>query len=152
MIWCFGFWFFFPVAWMCPIWFNMDMFPWWFVLKILLSLRSVNIWILLHFPVIFWLGIASMNCGTNVGHFLPIMRICVLVLFLSGEARSHGLLFFWLGVIGHVVMLAVLGDDANRSNFWCKSCSHFKYIVFDEGVLWEIFFWCWKGINICASH
>ena len=58
----------------------------------------------------------------------------------------------WLVDIVHVLMITVLGNDTNRSTSWWKSYSNFKYIIFDEGVIWEINFQCWKGGNICASN
>ena len=36
---------------------------------------------------------ASKICWTGVGFFLPILRIQTLVLFLSGNAWFHGMLF-----------------------------------------------------------
>ena len=35
-----------------------------------------------------------MNNCTGVGYFIPIIRIHTLVLFIAGNARFHGLLFF----------------------------------------------------------
>ena len=48
-----------------------------------LSLRAVITCILFHFPVNFWIDMASKNCWTVVGSFLLIMRIQTLVLFLT---------------------------------------------------------------------
>ena len=40
--------------------------------------------------------------------------------------------------IGHVVLLAVLGNNDNRITSWLKSYSDFKCIIFDKGVILEI--------------
>ena len=82
-----------PIAWMFIILINIDMFYWRIFLTMFLSLRDVMTWILLNFPVRCWLDISSMNCGTVVGYFLPIMRIHTLVLFISGKERLQGILF-----------------------------------------------------------
>ena len=86
MIWCWMFSrrlsIFFPMAWMCLIWFNMHLFS----------------CTLLHFPVSFWLEMDSKTCWTFVGSFLTIMRIQTLVLFLYGNELFYGLLFvdWWI--------------------------------------------------------
>ena len=44
----------------------------------------------------------------------------------------------WMGYIVHVVMLKVFGNDANTSTSRWKINSNFKYIIFGEGLVWEI--------------
>ena len=60
-------------------------------------------------------------------------------IYLSQIMVTRGIVCF-LGDIGHVVMLILLVKDANRSPYWWKSYSNFKYTIFDEGVIWEITF------------
>ena len=86
----------FPMSCMCLIWLNMHLFYWKFVLIISLSMWAVMTCTLLHFPVGFWLEMASKNCWTVIHYFLPMMRIQILVLFLDRNSCFHGLLFsYW---------------------------------------------------------
>ena len=85
---------FLPMACMCLIWLNMHLFSWRLVLIMYLYLRAVMKCTRLHFPVIFWLEMASKTCWTVVGSFLPLLKIQKCVLFLSGNAWFHGLLFY----------------------------------------------------------
>ena len=75
------------------VWLNVHLFSWILVLTIFLSLWSVMTFSLLHFPVSWWLYMASKTCWNIVGSFLKILKIQTLVLFLSGCAWFHGLLF-----------------------------------------------------------
>ena len=47
---------------------------------------------------------------------------------------------YWLGDILHVVMFTLLYNNTERSSSWWKINSDFKYIIFDEGMVWEIDF------------
>ena len=58
----------------------------------------------------------------------------------------------WLGYIGHVVMLTVLVRNVNNITSWWKIYINLKYIIFDEGVVWEIKILSWKGRNTCDSN
>ena len=79
---------FFPISCMCLILFNMNIFYWILVLMMSLYLRAVMTFNLLHFPVSFWPDMASKTFWTDVGSFLPMLRIQTVVLFLSGNAWS----------------------------------------------------------------
>ena len=125
---------FFAVSWICLIWLNMYLFYWW------LYLRYVVTWILFNILVRCLLEISSMNFVTVVGYFLPILMIHTLVIFLAGESAVPWAIVCWLGDIVHVVMLVVLSNYTNRSTSWWKRDSNFKYIIFDEGLVWEINF------------
>ena len=78
---------------MCLIWFDIDIFSWIFVMKMLLSLQAVTTWNLLHFPGRFWLDTTSRTCFTVVSYFMTTPRIQKVVLFLYGNTCVHGLLF-----------------------------------------------------------
>ena len=80
------------ISWMYMIWLNIDMFSWIFVLKIVLSLRAVIMWTLLHFYVSCWLDVASRNWWSFVGSFILMLRIYILVLFLARKAWFNGIL------------------------------------------------------------
>ena len=84
----------FRMSCMCLIWLNINLFYRRLFLMMSLSLRAVMTCTLLYFPVSFWLDMASKTCWTDVGSFLPIMRIQTLVMFLSGNASFYGLLFY----------------------------------------------------------
>ena len=84
---------FFSISCMCLIWLNMHLFSWILVLMISLSLRVVMTCTLLHFPVSFWSDMNSKTFFTDVGYFLPIMRIQTFFLFIFGNAWFHRLLF-----------------------------------------------------------
>ena len=90
----------FPMACMFLIWLNIRLFSWILVMMISLSIRSVIPCNLLHFPVICWLDMASKTCWTVVSHFLTMLRIQTLVLFLAGNAWLNGLLFSDLHIYG----------------------------------------------------
>ena len=85
----------FPMAYMCLIWLNMHLFSWRLVLIMSLYLWDVMICTLLDFPVSCWCEMDSKTCWTAVVYIMPIMRIQTFVLFLSGKALLHGLLFFY---------------------------------------------------------
>ena len=82
------------MACMCLIWLNMHLFYIRFFLVVILSLRSVITFTLLHFPVSCWLDMASKTCWTVVGYFLIMMRIQTFVLFITVNALFDGMLFF----------------------------------------------------------
>ena len=101
MIWCWSFLgiliSLFHISWMRLIWFNIDLFPWIFVLKMFLSLCAVMTWDLLNFPVSCWLDISSRTCWNVVGSFLPILSIQTLVLFCSVKLWFRGIFFvYWV--------------------------------------------------------
>ena len=83
----------FIMFWRCMIWLDIDLFSWRFVLTIFLSLRVVMTWTLLHLPVTCLLNMASKNCCTVVGYFMPMFNIKKGVLFLSRKEWFHGLIF-----------------------------------------------------------
>ena len=80
--------------WPGCVWFYwICIYFWRLVLVMSLSLWVVMACTLLHCPVSWWLDMDSKNCWTDVGSFLPMMKIQTLVLFLSGNAWFNGLLF-----------------------------------------------------------
>ena len=83
----------FPMACIFMILLNMHLFSWRLVVMMSLSLQAMMICTLLRFPVNCWLEMASKNCWSDVGYFMPILRIQELFLFLDGNAWFHGLLF-----------------------------------------------------------
>ena len=58
-----------------------------------LFMRYVMTCIMLHLPVSFWLETAYKTCCTDIGSFLPMMRIQRLVMFLYANVWLNGLLF-----------------------------------------------------------
>ena len=83
----------YPISWSCLIWLNMNLFSWRLVLIMFLSLRDVMTCTLLYFYFNIWLEMASKTCWNVFGTFMLILSIQSLVLFLSGNTWSHGLLF-----------------------------------------------------------
>ena len=83
----------FLVAFMCLIWFNIHISYWRLLPMMSLSLREVITCTLLHFPVSWWLDMAYRTWCADVGSFLPMLRIQPFVLFISGNAWFHGMLF-----------------------------------------------------------
>ena len=122
------------------IWLNIDIFSWIFFFTVLLSLEDVMTWTLLNFTVSCSLDIYSINFCTVVGSFIPLMRIHTLVLFLAGQSTVPVDIVCWPGDIGHIVILTLMCNGANSITYWWERYSHFKYIIFDEGVIWEINF------------
>ena len=55
---------------------------------------------------------------------------------------------FWLGDKLNVVMIIVLGNDSNMSNYWWKSYSRLKYIIFDEGIVLGVNFSVWRAETV----
>ena len=84
---------FFHISWIYLILFNIYLFSWILFLTMLLSLLYVMALTLLNFPIRCWLDIASRTCCTIFGYFLTIIRIQILVLFISSKAWFRGLLF-----------------------------------------------------------
>ena len=77
----------------------------------------------------------------------PVKKIYLLDEFNYRETVSNFCALFFsssasiptevitMGDIGHVWMIAVLGNDANMSASWWNSYSNFEYIILDEGVV-----------------
>ena len=82
-----------PMACMCLIWLNINLFNWGLVLIFSLSLRAVTTFTLLYFTVSCWVYMASKNCWTVVCSFLQITRIQKLALLIAGKAWFRGILF-----------------------------------------------------------
>ena len=81
------------MACMCLIWFNMHLFYWILVLMMSLYIRVVITCTLFYFNVSFWPEMAFKFFLTDVGSFLPILKIHPLVLFLAINPLFHWLLF-----------------------------------------------------------
>ena len=61
-------------------------------------------------------------------------------------------IIFWIGDIWHVVMFKVLCYNANISTPWWEIDIDLKYMIFYEGMFWEVNFYCWKGGSIFAKN
>ena len=124
---------------MCLIWFDMVLFSWRYVFRSFFALHACMTLIIMDLNVICWLDMYDMACGMGVGYSLPMIRTHTIV-YLSQRKAVPWDIICWLGDIGHVVIIRVLVKYANRSISWCKSYSDLKYIIFGEGMVWEINF------------
>ena len=96
----------------CLIWLNVDLFSWRFDIKIFFSLRTFVTWILMEVPLVCWIYIDSITCGTVVQYFLQILIIDTLV-FSCRESAVSWEIFFKTKDIGHFVMLTLLKHYPN---------------------------------------
>ena len=93
--------------------------------------------------------------------FHDLLNCCWLLYYNSGypwigsvyfrEIKVPRDIICWLEDILHVVMLTVLVNDTNSSTSWCKSYNNFKYIIFCEGMIWDIYFNVGRVENMCQS-
>ena len=146
MIWCWKFFgknnYFYSIAWMCMI---------------LIEYRSFFVKFFLVFAVFDGVNTISFSCELFTWYRFQYLFDCCWLFSSNAEDTYIDTIphrkitvtrdiFCWVVDIGHVVMLRVLDNEANKITSWCKIYSIFKYIIFDSGVILE------KGGNFCASH
>ena len=134
--------YFFPIAWMCRVWLNVDLFSWRLVLKMFLSLRAVMTWTLFYFPVSCWLEIASKTVWTIAGSFMSLLRIHTLVQFFSGKAWFCGQLFvdwdlyYMLWCLQYCTTILIRVNFGGKSTWTSNISSLMK--VWSEGSIFNV--------------
>ena len=125
----------FPIAWMCLIWFNIDLFYWIFVLTMLLYLRDAVTWTLLHFPFSCWIDIAYITFWTFFLLFFFNDKYTYISIVYLWTIFIPWAIVCWLGDIWHIMMFSVFWNNTNRSSSWWEISIDFKNIIFDEGMI-----------------
>ena len=125
----------FHISWICLIWLKMDIFSWRFFLKY--SCLCGMWWIEYYFIFLVAVDLRQLPCIVVLllVFFFQLLGSIHWSYFLQGK-RGYMAIVCLLGDIVYFLILIVFVNGVNISTYWCKSYIIFKYIIFDEGLVW----------------